>query len=130
MTDVNVPGFGSSNIFASMKSSFDSQPAEEKQALLKKVNAIFEFQIKNAEGKEQIWTADIKKNGSVVAGKGETKPDITLILSDKDLLEIASGKLNGQKAFMGGKLKIKGNMMLATKLDVVLKSTSATQAKL
>lgn len=30
-------------------------------------------------------------------------------------------QLDGQKAFMTGKLKTKGNMMLATKLDAVLK---------
>ena len=29
--------------------------------------------------------------------------------------------MDGQKAFMTGKLKTKGNMMLATKLDGVLK---------
>ena len=30
-------------------------------------------------------------------------------------------QLDGQKAFMTGKLKIKGNMMFANKLDTVLK---------
>ena len=49
---------------------------------------------------------------------------MTIIVQDDDLLQIASGKLNPQKAFMAGKIKIKGNMGLATKLQAVLKLAS------
>ena len=78
--------------------------------------------MKNEEGKVQSWTLDVKDaNGSVTLGP-HAKPDITIIVSDADFLDLASGKLNGQKAFMSGKIKIKGKMMLATKLDTVLKS--------
>ncbi|KAG9013093.1 hypothetical protein FRB94_003927 [Tulasnella sp. JGI-2019a] len=44
-------------------------------------------------------------------------------------IEIASGKLGGQKAFMTGKLKTKGNMMLATKLEGVLKIAQQSKPK-
>ncbi|RUP46704.1 sterol-binding protein [Jimgerdemannia flammicorona] len=80
------------------------------------------FQIKNAEGKEQIWTADIKKAGTVIVGKGEAKPDIVIILSDKDF--------GYEYDHASGKLKVKGQMMLATKLDAVLQATKPPKAKL
>jgi SCP-2 sterol transfer family len=38
--------------------------------------------------------------------------------------------LLGQKAFMSGKLKIRGQMMLATKLDTVFKQLAPAKAKL
>lgn len=49
------------------------------------------------------------------------KPDVTITLSDETFVDIADGKTTGQKAFLTGKLKTKGNMMLATKLNDVLK---------
>jgi len=61
----------------------------------------------------------------VFKGKAEPKADITIILSDDTLVDLASGKLNGQKAFMTGKLKTRGNIMLATKLENVLKGGKA-----
>ena len=59
-----------------------------------------------------------------------TKADIIISITDQDYVDLASGKLNGQKAFMSGKLKVKGNMMLATKLETVLKSAQKAPAKL
>jgi SCP-2 sterol transfer family len=66
----------------------------------------------------------LKKTGVVKKGEAKSlglKSDVTVILSDETFVEIADGKTTGQKAFMTGALKTKGNMMLATKLDGVLK---------
>jgi putative sterol carrier protein len=87
-------------------------------------NGVFEFRVKNADGKEAWWTIDLKKLGLVKKGDAKSlglKPDVTIILSDDTFVDIANGKLTGQKAFMTGALKTKGNMMLATKLDGLLK---------
>lgn len=63
----------------------------------------------------------MKKTGTVYRGAAKPKADVTIILSDDTFTQLAGGKLDGQKAFMTGKLKTKGNMMLATKLDGLLK---------
>jgi putative sterol carrier protein len=41
-------------------------------------------------------------------------------MAASDFLDMVSGKLNGQMAFMTGKLKVEGDMMLAMQLGNVL----------
>ena len=43
-------------------------------------------------------------------------------MAEADFVAMAEGKLDGMQAFMSGKLKIKGNMMLAQKLAPILDS--------
>lgn len=50
------------------------------------------------------------------------KADTTLTISDGDFVDIALGTLNPQVAFLKGKLKITGNLMLTQKLGPLLKS--------
>lgn len=67
------------------------------------------------------------KAGKVYEGAPQgVKADTTIQVADADMVEIALGKLNPQVAFMKGKLKITGNIMLTQKLVPLLK----TEAKL
>lgn len=68
---------------------------------------------------------DLKK-GEVHEGAPSGKADTTLTVADDDFVDIALNKLNPQTAFMKGKLKIQGNIMMAQKLGPLLK----TEAKL
>jgi len=48
--------------------------------------------------------------------------DLTITMSSPDWLDMIGGKLNGQMAFMSGKLKLKGDMGLAMKLGSIFQA--------
>jgi 3-hydroxyacyl-CoA dehydrogenase/3a,7a,12a-trihydroxy-5b-cholest-24-enoyl-CoA hydratase len=80
---VSAPGFESSAIFEQIKAALVAGSAAEKAQVMKKGNAIFQFDIKNASGSAQSWTLDLKKEGDVVKGSGSSKPDIVISVADK-----------------------------------------------
>ncbi|CAB1321497.1 unnamed protein product [Coregonus sp. 'balchen'] len=53
--------------------------------------------------------------------KQYAKNDASRFKSIKDFMEVVQGKLNPQKAFFAGKMKVRGNIMLSQKLEVILK---------
>jgi putative sterol carrier protein len=59
-------------------------------------------------------------NGQCSAHEGTAeKPNLTLIIADEDLKAMITGELNGISAFMSGKLKVEGDMMLAQRLPSI-----------
>ena len=46
----------------------------------------------------------------------------TMIMDSGDFMKMFKGELNSMQAFMGGKLKIKGDMSQALKLEKLMKS--------
>jgi putative sterol carrier protein len=55
----------------------------------------------------------------VVEGPSES-PNTTIKMAAEDYIEMVNGKLNGAMAFMKGKLKVTGNVMLAQKMQAFL----------
>merc|ERR1712098_339654 len=89
--------------------------------MVKKGGAVFQLVISDG-GPNGKLVLDLK-NGSGSARVGEEpKADVTITMADADMVAMAEGKLDGMQAFMGGKLKIKGNMMLAQKLGPILEA--------
>ncbi|NXI16198.1 DHB4 enzyme, partial [Irena cyanogastra] len=90
--------------------------------LVKKVNAVFQWDI-TKDGKTAMqWTIDLKNgSGTVYRGPARNSADTTFTLSDEDFMDVVQQKINPQKAFFSGKLKVKGNIMLSQKLEMILK---------
>lgn len=90
--------------------------------LVRKVNAVFGWEITKGGDVAARWTIDLKTGaGSLHKGPFSGKADVTLTVSDDDFMDVVLGKLNPQKAFFAGKLKMRGNIMLSQKLEMILK---------
>ena len=86
-------------------------------AVIKKVQAVFAFEITPKKGAKpvKVYELDLKNGkGNVQEGRPK-KCDATFTMTDDDFEAVCMGKMNGQTAFMTGKMKIKGNLAKATK---------------
>ncbi len=59
----------------------------------------------------------VVEKGEMTVHEGEAaEPTLTITMADDDLVRLFKGELNPMMAFMQGKIKLKGDMMLAQKL--------------
>ena len=73
---------------------------------------------------------DLKHGSGSVYGdkpKNNEKPNVTVTVDDGDFVKIATGQLEPTKAFMSGKLKAKGNIMLLQKLQGIMAGAKASK---
>jgi len=81
------------------------------------MNATFQFDI-TGDGGGQWYVKFTDGQPEIAQGTAEN-PNITMTADAENWLKIAKGELGGQTAFLTGKLKIKGDMSLAMKLQSV-----------
>lgn len=120
MSNVIADGFNASTLFKQLSEGLQDEAIKKKA--ISGVKAVIVITLKNKEGKEQSWVLDLKDGGSVEKTEKAPKSDVQLLLKDADFVKLANGKANGQKLFMNGKLKVKGNMMKATAIEGVFKT--------
>ncbi len=82
------------------------------------MNCIYQFNVTGDNGGE--WYVDLMGDTPNIGAGAKDGANCTITMADQDLVDITSGKLNGQMAFMTGKLKISGDMGLAMKLTKIL----------
>nr|WP_067292561.1 SCP2 sterol-binding domain-containing protein [Marinobacterium profundum] len=98
MSDINA-------LFSKMEQQFDATAAAG-------VEAVFQYQLDDG-GPWFVAIAD----GSCTITEGESEsPTVTLSLDSQTLGEIMSGELDGMSAFMGGRVRADGDIMIATQL--------------
>ncbi len=83
------------------------------------LKAVFQFEITGADpGNYSVTVGD----GSAKVNEGiSDSPNVTITMASNDFVDMVEGRLDSMAAFMGGKLKVKGDMMLAMQLQTLLK---------
>ncbi|XP_014811870.1 PREDICTED: hydroxysteroid dehydrogenase-like protein 2 isoform X1 [Calidris pugnax] len=86
---------------------------------VRSTQGVFQFELSGEEG--GTWYIDLKtQGGSAGFGKPPVTADVVMSMSSTDFVKMFTGKLKPTLAFMSGKLRIKGNMSLAIKLEKML----------
>jgi putative sterol carrier protein len=101
-------------IFEEMQKRIDANPGK-----LGGIRAVFQFEITGADpGNFSVAVAD----GTAKVSEGiAPSPGVTISMASNDFVDMVEGRLDGMAAFMGGKLRISGDMMLAMQLQNLLK---------
>ncbi len=86
------------------------------------VNASILFDISGDAGGQ--WTVTIADNAVSVEEGAVGKAKVTIMMKDTDYVDMANGDLDGARAFMTRKLKVKGSIPLAQKMKKFLPPNS------
>lgn len=78
------------------------------------INRTIQWQITDQD--PGVWAFHLRDGvGELVPG-GVEAPDTTFVTTSETWIGIAEGRVDAMRAFMTGKLKVKGDMMLALKV--------------
>ncbi len=94
-------------IFELLASEFNPNKAKGKKG-------VFQFEVTGEQQRD--WYCAVE-NGVCTTGPGRREDaDVTIGIKVPDMLLMGMGKLPGAKAFLTGKLKLRGNPLFGTKL--------------
>jgi putative sterol carrier protein len=93
---------------------FDALPSRVSPDRIEGMNNTYVFDIDGAG----TWTVKVA-DGAVTVSEGVEDADCTFSASEETFEKIASGEQNATTAYMTGKLKIKGDMGAAMKLQKI-----------
>ncbi len=91
----------------------------EKGSMAPEINAVYQFDLAGDGGGK--YFINLRNGEGPSAGEGEVEnPECVISMAADDFAGMLEGTKNAQMLFMSGKLKVKGQMGLALKLQRVL----------
>ncbi len=103
----------------SVKEVFDKVPQAFDRDAAKGLDAVFQFDITGDDG--GIWHVAVKDGACQVQQGKAASPKVTLTMASETWLGMVNRQINGIQAFMTGKLKLNGDMLLAQRIPDLFK---------
>nr|XP_045017044.1 stomatin-like protein 1 isoform X6 [Jaculus jaculus]XP_045017045.1 stomatin-like protein 1 isoform X6 [Jaculus jaculus] len=93
------------------------------EALVSQVGACYQFHVILPSGTQSIYFLDLTAGqGRVGHGVPDGIPDVVVEMTEADLRALLCRELRPLGAYMSGRLKVKGDLAVAMKLEAVLKA--------
>jgi len=101
-----------------MVSSIEEQLKKVNAEKVKGMNATFQFELSGDN--HGIFHVNVNDGEIELIEGSSNNPSVTFMMDAADFKNMIEGNLNATSAFMSGKLKIKGDMSLALKLQSLI----------
>ncbi|XP_068411371.1 stomatin-like protein 1 isoform X1 [Eschrichtius robustus] len=93
------------------------------EALVSQVGACYQFNVVLSSGTQSIYFLDLTTGqGRVGHGVPDAIPDVVVEMAEEDLQALLCRELRPLGAYMSGRLKVKGDLAVAMKLEAVLRA--------
>jgi putative sterol carrier protein len=79
--------------------------------------AVVEWRVRAGEGEPHRWQVVIERGSCRVARDGGAEPTVTFTLGGVDFVRLITGNASGPMLFTFGKLKIRGDLLLAARFQ-------------
>lgn len=104
-----------SEIFRQMPSSFDPQAAGD-------IDAVVEWQVTGGpEGRTDRWQVVLRSGRCHVVRDGDEEPQVVFRIGPLDFVRLVAGQVSGPKLFTFGRLTVRGNLVLATRVPTLFR---------
>jgi putative sterol carrier protein len=96
---------------------FARMPQELDPARAAGVEAVVEWRVgEGGDAEARCWQLTIKDGACTCVRDGDADPDVTFEVAPVDFVKLVAGVANGPKLFVFGRLRIRGNLMLAARV--------------
>ena len=103
--------------YTDVKKVFEKMPSVFDAAKAQGINSVVQYVIEGAGGGN--WMIELMDGKCSVEEGTHDSPAVTITMNAGTWLALVNEEMSGMQAFMGGKLKVVGDTMLAQKISMI-----------